>query len=61
MITPCLCENKLLFKDICLVTEFSRMFYVETGKAFVMENVDFDGSFKGIMQLGYSFSHMGTS
>lgn len=42
------------------MTEFSRMFYVETGKAFVIENVDFDGSFKGIMQLAHSFSHMGT-
>ena len=27
---------------------------------FVIENVDFDDSFKGIMQLGYSFSHLGT-
>lgn len=31
------------------------MYYVETGKAFVIENVDFDGSFKGIMQLAHSF------
>lgn len=30
------------------------MYYVETGKAFVIENVDFDGSFKGIMQLAHS-------
>lgn len=37
------------------------MFYVEIGKRFVIENVNFDASFKGIMQLAYSFSHIGNN
>lgn len=35
------------------MTKFPRKFYVETGKQFIIENICFDDSFKGIMQLGF--------
>lgn len=47
-------------EDICLVTKFPRMFYVETGKLFVIEDVNFEDLLIGVRQLESSFSHMGT-